>query len=162
MFGESNFRLVGSGLSCPEGPVVEDDGSVLVCEVRGAALVRVSPGGSRTVVANLPSGANGAAIGPDGAAYVATNGSFTFADVEGITHITGLIEDWVGGALYRVDRTTGEVRELFTESEGQHLGSLNDVVFDADGGAYIADTTSGLLHYASLQNAGSAWLCRTW
>ncbi|MFV9431619.1 SMP-30/gluconolactonase/LRE family protein [Rhodococcus aetherivorans] len=148
MFEESTFRLVGSGLRCPEGPVVEEDGSVLVCEVQGGALVRVSPEGVRTVVADLGSGVNGAAIGPDGAAYVATNGSFTFAEVDGITHITGLIENWKGGAFYRVDRTNGEVEELFTESEGAHLGSLNDVVFDADGGAYIADTTSGLLHYA--------------
>lgn len=148
MSEESTIRVVGAGLKFPEGPVVEEDGSVLVCEVEGGALVRVTPDGTRGVLAQLPSGANGAAIGPDGAVYVATNGSFVFDVLDGLNTPVALVDGWEGGAFYRVDRETGEFEELFTESDGQHLGSLNDVVFDVDGGAYIADTTRGALHYA--------------
>lgn len=148
MLTKTDVRVVGSGLKFPEGPVVESDGSILVCEVEGGALVRVSPEGSRTVVAELGSGANGAAFGPDGAVYVASNGGFVFiTDEAGNRAPVGLVDGYVGGVIQRVDPVTGDFTELFTESEGQRLGSLNDVVFDADGGAYVVDTGTGRLHY---------------
>ena len=50
----------------PEGPVVMPDGSVVLVEIRGQRLTRVWPDGRKEVVAEIPGGPNGAAIGPDG------------------------------------------------------------------------------------------------
>src|SRR6266508_1029679 len=66
--------VVAEGLRFPEGPVAMPDGTVLVVEVRGGTLSRVHPDGKIEEVALVNpeghGGANGAAIGPDGAAYV--------------------------------------------------------------------------------------------
>lgn len=148
MFENSNVRVVGSGLKFPEGPVVEANGSILICEVEGGALVRVTADGTRTVVAELGTGANGAAIGPDGAIYVASNGGFKFVtDETGNRGPIDLADGNTHGAIHRVDPATGEFEELFTESDGELIRTLNDVVFDAHGGAFVADTMAGRLHY---------------
>ena len=42
------------------------DGSVVLVEIRGQRLTRVWPDGRKEVVAQIPGGPNGAAIGPDG------------------------------------------------------------------------------------------------
>ena len=42
------------------------DGSVVLVEIRGQRLTRVWPDGRKEVVAKIPGGPNGAAIGPDG------------------------------------------------------------------------------------------------
>ncbi len=58
------------GLEFPEGPVVMPDGSVVLVEIRGRRLTRVWPDGRKDVVAEIPGGPNGAALGPDGKIYV--------------------------------------------------------------------------------------------
>lgn len=151
MFEEVKPRVVGSGLKFPEGPIAEPDGSVLCAEVDGGALVRVSPDGVRTVVAEIGAGgANGAAIGPDGAVYVASNGGFLWQTApDGLRIPAGMVDGWERGAVHRVDPKTGDFTEIFTHSDGKPLGSLNDVVFDAAGGCYIVDTLpDGYIHYA--------------
>ena len=65
-------------LEFPEGPIWMPDGSVLVVEIKRGTLSRVSPDGTVSVVADLGGGPNGAAIGPDGAAYVGTGGAVHF------------------------------------------------------------------------------------
>ena len=75
------FREVTTGLRFPEGPVAMPDGSLLVVEIERRTLTRVAPDdGSKTVVAEPGGGPNGAAIGPDGAIYVAQNGGFTWTE----------------------------------------------------------------------------------
>ena len=51
-----------------------DDGSVLLVEMFGPRVTRIAPDGTRTTVAEIPGGPNGAAIGPDGALYLCNNG----------------------------------------------------------------------------------------
>jgi hypothetical protein len=64
---ELKGREVAHGLRFPEGPVWLPGGSVLVVEIAGGALTRISPSGKAEVVAKLGGGPNGAALGPDGA-----------------------------------------------------------------------------------------------
>ena len=60
----SNVRVLATDLEFPEGPVVMPDGSVVLVEIRGRRLTRVWPDGRKEVVAEIPGGPNGAAIGP--------------------------------------------------------------------------------------------------
>jgi gluconolactonase len=71
-----DYRVITDGLDFPEGPIAMPDGSVLVVEIKGGRLIRVLPDGSKEVAAELGGGPTGAAIGPDGACYVANNGGF--------------------------------------------------------------------------------------
>src|SRR4051794_41729829 len=71
-----NVRVLATDLEFPEGPVVLPDGSVVLVEIRGQRLTRVWPDGRKDVVANIPGGPNGAAMGPDGKCYICNNGGF--------------------------------------------------------------------------------------
>ena len=143
-------RIVAEGLAFPEGPVPLPDGSVLFVEVRAGRLSRWSPPGGVTVVAELNpaghGGANGAAIGPDGACYVANNGGFAWHDVGGgmlmpVDPTTGASDPpgYEGGWIDRVDLMTGESTVLYRECDGQPLIGPNDLVFDATGGFWFTD-----------------------
>lgn len=148
MFEDTEVHVVASNLKFPENPVIGADGSVFVCEVDGGALVRVSPDGTRTVVADIGRGANGAAFGPDGAIYVGSSGGFDFAETgEGTRGPIALSANNEGGFIHRVDPATGEYEEVITECDGLRLRGLNDWVFDANGAAYVADTVNGIIFY---------------
>jgi gluconolactonase len=131
------LREVTSGLQFPEGPVAMSDGSVLVVEVTRGTLTRVRPNGSKEVVAETGGGPNGAAIGPDGKAYICNNGGLKFT-ADG--HPTeGLPDGYTGGCIQRVDLSSGKVEVLYTECNGHRLRGPNDIVFDATGGFYFSD-----------------------
>jgi len=140
-------EVVTRGLLFPEGPVALDDGSVLVAEIEGGALTRVEPDGTLTRI-DCGGGPNGAALGPDGAVYVCNNGGFVFMTEGGIRIPYGAVEGSEGGHIQRVDLATGSVEVLFTHIDGEHIGCLNDIVFDEHGSCYIVDTTRGVLYYA--------------
>ena len=72
----ANIRVLATDLEFPEGPVVMPDGSVVLVEIRGKRLTRVYPDGRKEVVAQIPGGPNGAALGPDGKIYICNNGGF--------------------------------------------------------------------------------------
>ena len=72
----SNVRVLATDLEFPEGPVVMPDGSVVLVEIRGQRLTRVYPDGRKEIVAKIPGGPNGAALGPDGKVYICNNGGF--------------------------------------------------------------------------------------
>ena len=72
----ANVRVLATDLEFPEGPVVLPDGSVVLVEIRGRRLTRVWPDGRKEVVAEIPGGPNGAAMGPDGKIYICNNGGF--------------------------------------------------------------------------------------
>src|ERR1700722_18821753 len=93
-----DVKVVTEGLRFPEGPVAMADGSVLVVELRGGTLTRVSPDGDKTIAAETGGGPNGAAIGPDGAVYVCNNGG-------GGNH-------QVTPGIQRIDLATGHVEYL--------------------------------------------------
>ena len=80
-----DIELVTEGLRFPEGPIAMADGSVILTEIEGQALTRVTPDGRKETVAETGGGPNGAAIGPDGAIYVTNNGgSFEFMKTNGL------------------------------------------------------------------------------
>lgn len=132
-------RVIATGLQFPEGPIALPDGSVLVVEIAGGRLLRVSAGGEKTVVATLGGGPNGAAIGPDGHCYVCNNGGFSWRTDAGFARPTGPAADYRGGAIQRVDLATGRVETLYTECDGVPLHGPNDIVFDGHGGFWFSD-----------------------
>jgi gluconolactonase len=135
----SEVRQVADGLQFPEGPVAMQDGTVLVVEIRAGTLTRVAPDGSKATVAELGGGPNGAAIGPDGKAYVCNNGGFEWFDYEGMSVPGPEPADYIGGRIQRVDLATGAVEDLYTDCGGHPLKGPNDIVFDTEGGFYFTD-----------------------
>jgi gluconolactonase len=136
----TEFTEVATGLRFPEGPIAMPDGSVVLVEIARGTLSRVTPAGKVEVVAECGGGPNGAAIGPDGKAYICNNGGcFTWLDVMGMTVPGPVPEAWVGGSIQRVDLDTGEVETLYTESSSGPLRAPNDLVFDSTGGFWFTD-----------------------
>jgi gluconolactonase len=146
-FDYSSLRIVARGLRFPEGPVAFDDGRVLVAEIEGGSVATIAPDGSVTRI-ECGGGPNGAARGPDGAIYVCNDGGLIFQTTGDIRGPYGVAPDFKGGSIQRVDLSDGSVSTVFAESGGQAIGGLNDIVFDAAGGAWIVDTTRCSLHYA--------------
>ena len=135
-----DIELVAEGLKFPEGPIAMADGSIVLVEIQGQTLTRVKPDGINETVAELGGGPNGAAVGPDGAIYIANNGgSFAYHEVNGLNIPGPTPPDHKGGYIQRVDLTTGEVRTLYSECEGERFEGPNDLVFDKQGGFYFTD-----------------------
>src|SRR5258705_9202041 len=109
-----NVRVLATDLEFPEGPVVMPDGSVVLVEIRGRRLTRVWPDGRKQVVAEIPGGPNGAAMGPDGKIYVCNNGGFSWAPSPG-TLIPGppSAAQNIGGSLYPVGLSARQGRNPF-------------------------------------------------
>jgi gluconolactonase len=154
-----SFETVAEGLGFPEGPVAMADGSLLFVEIEKQTLSRAGPGGRVEVVAQIPGGPNGAAIGPDGAAYVCNNGGvYSFVDYKPGVRIPGpRPSTHQGGSVQRVDLATGEVTLLYDSYNGKRLVAPDDLVFDAAGGFWFTDSAyqddgaivKGALYYAT-------------
>ena len=132
---------ITAGLRFPEGPIAMPDGSVIVVEMFGPRLTRVSPTGEKATIADIAGGPNGAAIGPDGALYLCNNGGcFTPVDLGGLL-FPGPHDPsrYIGGRIQRVDLSTGAVIDLYDECDGRPLRAPNDLVFDAHGGFWFTD-----------------------
>lgn len=130
-----DVKILAEGLEFPEGPIYLSDGSVLVVEIVGGRLTRVMPDGSKLTIANTGDGPNGAAIGPDGNVYVCNNGGMT----PDASH---------KGRVQKVDFSTGEVTDLYTECDGKPLTAPNDIVFDESGGFWFTDLGGNAIYYA--------------
>jgi gluconolactonase len=149
--------IIAEGLGFPEGPVVMDDGSVIVVEVAAGKLTRVRPDGTKQTVATPGGGPNGAAIGPDGALYLCNNGGFTWSYVDGMVIPGGAAADYTTGRIERIDIATGKVERLYDRVDDHNLSGPNDIVFDADGGFWFTDlgkhhahhTDNGGVYYAT-------------
>lgn len=141
---EQAFRVICDGLEFPEGPVELPGGDILVTEIRGGRLTRVTPGGTKSVFAVTGGGPNGAAIGPDGAIYVTQNGGFAWAErhLPDGTRIAGpgdKPDDYIGGQIQWVSPDGSEVRTLYRNCGNVELKGPNDIVFDAEGNFYFTD-----------------------
>jgi gluconolactonase len=145
-FDMSTLKIVATGLKFPEGPVAMADGSLIVVEIEGGSAARIAPDGTITRF-DCGGGPNGAAVGPDGAIYIGNDGGLQFKDEGEIRFPWTMTDDNPGGSIQRLDLNTGEVKTIFTESGGQRIGGLNDIVFDTSGSAYTVDTARGVLHY---------------
>lgn len=134
------IRVLATDLAFPEGPVVLPDGSVVLVEIRAQQLTRVWPDGRKEVVAKIPGGPNGAAMGPDGKIYLCNNGGFGWHPSRG-TLMPGAPEphEYIGGSLQRVDLHSGAVETLFDKCGEHGLRGPNDLVFDREGGLWFSD-----------------------
>ncbi len=132
-------EILCEGLGFPEGPIALPDGSVLLVEIAAGLLVRVSPGGRKSVVADLGGGPNGAAIGPDGAVYVCNNGGLEWHREPGMVRVIGAPSDYTVGRIERVDLRSGRFERLYDSCEGRPLNGPNDIVFDRQGGFWFTD-----------------------
>ncbi len=134
------MEIVTTGLRIGEGPIPMDDGSVLVTEVTGGALTRVTPDGAQHIVAEVGGGPNGAAIGPDGAVYVANNGGMFINVEDGRITGYGRAPGYRGGSIQRVNVSTGRSEVVYDSYEGVRLSAPNDIVFDGNGGFWFTDS----------------------
>ncbi|MEY4820155.1 MAG: hypothetical protein RL200_867 [Actinomycetota bacterium] len=119
----AEFTEIASGLRFPEGPIAMPDGSVIVTEMFGKKITRVKPDGTKETIGDVLGGPNGIAFGPDSGLYVCNNGgSFGEVDFLGLTFPGPMIEaDYIGGRIQRLDMETGELKDLYTECNGNKL-----------------------------------------
>lgn len=132
-------RIVAEGLGFPEGPLVLPDGDMAVVEIAAERLTRIGRDGRKHVIAPLPGGPNGAALGPDGWIYVCNNGGFSWTRSGSVLRPTGPAPHFRGGWIERVEPETGRVERLLEEVEGNRLTGPNDIVFDRHGGFWFTD-----------------------
>jgi gluconolactonase len=141
-------RIIAEGLAFPEGPVMMDDGSILVVEIAAGQITRVQRDGRSWVVARPGGGPNGAAIGPDGALYVCNNGGFKWGKVDGLLIPGNAADDYTTGRIERIDLSTGKVERLYDSFEGRRLSGPNDIMFDSAGGFWFTDLGKHFDHHS--------------
>jgi gluconolactonase len=136
------IRTVAEDLAFPEGPLELPDGDLAVVEIRSGVVTRIGRDGTKSVIAQTGGGPNGAALGPDGAIYVAQNGGFSWHQVTlaGQPMMAPGLQpaDYIGGQIQRVT-LDGEVTTIYRDCEGEPLKGPNDLVFDAEGNFYFTD-----------------------
>jgi gluconolactonase len=137
----TKLRVLATGLEFPEGPIVLPDGSVVLVEIRAQRLTRVWPDGRKEVVAQIPGGPNGAAMGPDGKCYICNNGGFGWIPTRSGMLMPGAPKpsEYLGGAIQRVDLVSGKIETLATHCGEHPLKGPNDLVFDREGGLWFSD-----------------------
>lgn len=133
----ADVRIMAEGLGFPEGPVAMADGSVVLTDIKGGRVVRVSADGEVSPICATGGGPNGLATGPDGALYLCDNGGSRY--VPGHFMGQGPMEGYEGGFVSRIDPRTGELKVLYSECAGHKLSAPNDLVFDKQGGFYFTD-----------------------
>jgi len=118
-----DLELVAEGFQFPEGPIAMADGSVVLVEIERKTLTRVAPDGTTSIIADVGGGPNGAAIGPDGAAYICNNGgAFQFQKINGMNVPGATPPSHQGGMIQRVDLKTGAFTQLSCRNWIDRLG----------------------------------------
>lgn len=133
------MRILAEGLRFPEGPVAMADGSVLLVEIERETLSRITPDGRVEVVASIPGGPNGAAIGPGGRIFVCNNGGFEWIRSRDGIRPHGTPDSYTSGRIEVVDLASGKVELLYDRCGENVLNGPNDLVFDSHGGFYFTD-----------------------
>src|SRR5208283_3279574 len=109
----ADINIMATGLRFPEGPVAMADGSVILGEIAGGTVTRVTPDGTKTVVSNTGGGPNGLALGPDGALYLCNNGGAEYA--AGSFLATGPAKNYQCGYIQRIDPRSGEMSIIYIQ-----------------------------------------------
>ena len=135
-----DIQLVTEGLEFPEGPIAMADGSIILTEIKGQRLTRVTPDGKKETLVETGGGPNGAAVGPDGAIYITNNGgSFEWLENQGLCIPGPTPPSHVGGSIQRFDLKSGKLVTLYEACDGKRLVGPNDLVFDKAGGIWFSD-----------------------
>ncbi|PMS30158.1 gluconolactonase [Trinickia symbiotica] len=135
------YKEIASDLGFPEGPIAMPDGSILLVEISGQTLKRITPDGKQHVVARLGGSPNGAAMGPGGKIYVANSGGNTWSKRPEGRVLPGLQPaEYKSGSIQIVDPETGKFETLYDSCDGRPLKGPNDLVFDNAGGFWFTDT----------------------
>ncbi|MFL5294862.1 MAG: SMP-30/gluconolactonase/LRE family protein [Phenylobacterium sp.] len=135
-----DIELVAEGFEFPEGPIAMADGSVILTEIKGQRLTRVTPDGRKETVVETGGGPNGAAIGPDGAIWITNNGgSFEWLEVQGLCIPGPTPASHTGGMIQRYDVSNGALTTVYDACDGKRLIGPNDIVFDRQGGFWFTD-----------------------
>lgn len=156
------MRIIAEGLQFPEGPVALDDGSVLLVEIARQTLTRVGKDGSTQILASIPGGPNGAALGPDGRVYICNNGGFTWHVEAGTYRPLLQAEDYACGSIDVFDLATGKLERMYDRCGEFGLRGPNDLVFDGHGGFWFTDLGKrrardidlGAVYYAKADGSG--------
>jgi gluconolactonase len=133
------MNIIASGLQFPEGPISMPDGSVLLVEIARQTLTRVRPSGGTEIVARVPGGPNGAAMGPGGQVFICNNGGFNWVREGDTFRPHGQASDYDTGRIEVVDSATGRVERLYDRCGDHQLKGPNDLVFDGQGGFWFTD-----------------------
>lgn len=126
------MEIIAEGLGFPEGPVVMEDGSVIVVEIAAGRVTRCWDGRKETVC-EIGGGPNGAAIGPDGALWICNNGGMN------PERMVSLLGPAAAGRIERVDLSNGKVERVYDSCDGIPLEGPNDLIFDALGRLWFTD-----------------------
>jgi len=81
IFDAASLEVVCQGLGFSEGPIAMPDGTILLVDIKKECLTRILPDGSQQLVAKVPGGPNGAAVGPDSRIYICNNGGFEWDEL---------------------------------------------------------------------------------
>ena len=133
------MKIIATGLQFPEGPIAQPDGSVLLVEIARETLTRITPDGRSNIVASIPGGPNGAALGPGGQVFICNNGGFNWIREGGTHRPHGQASTYSGGRIEIVDPTTGRLERLYERCGDHPLKGPNDLVFDGEGGFWFTD-----------------------
>ena len=127
---------------------------MVVTEIAGGSLSRISPDGKSTKLAQLGGGPNGAALGTDGRLYVCNNGGLQFMTRDGIVRPIGAIKGYEGGWIEVVDPETGKSERLYDRIGDDRLAGPNIVMYGT-GGFWFTD--SGKHHRRHSAHGGVYW-----
>jgi gluconolactonase len=132
------MKILVSGLQFPEGPVAMADGSIILVEIARETLSRITPDGRVEVIANIPGGPNGAALGPEGRMFCLQQRRVRL-DQNAAPTALRCSERLRGGSIEVVDLNTGKVERMYSHCGEHALRGPNDLVFDAHGGFWFTD-----------------------
>lgn len=128
-------------LTRPTGLAVAPDGTIWIVDSNAGTLLTVTPDGLIHTVATGFYGPQGMCLAPDGRPYVAERGSYRIAT----TNDTGGVKP-VAGNLYRPG-----FRGDGGPAKKALLAQPYDVVADAAGNLYIADTSNARVRFISAE-----------
>lgn len=154
-----NLHILTEDLRFPEGPVVMPDGSIVVCELAGGAVSRVTQDGDVSVLAEVGGGPNGAALGSDGLLYICNSGGYKVRKNNKHYILLGEPpEDYRGGTIQRICPRSGTCETLCKSTDDILIHAPNDIVLDSHGGFYFTDFGK---FFGSTVKLGSIFYART-
>ncbi len=118
----------------------QPDGSIVLVEIAGQRITRVSRDGAKTTLAEVKGGPNGIAVGPDGAFYLCNNGGSARSVGPRRVAVAGQVRPRPLLRRAHPARRTGRLdHRSVHECQGRPLRSPNDLVMDGRGGFYFTD-----------------------